>query len=93
MIIMKNHKYMKLYMRNSMEEELEFHGSTTVGERGQISLPISIRRKYNIKAGDKLLILGKGEDDLWCILLLKGEILSKLLVKFEKSIKDILSKV
>ncbi|RKX45928.1 MAG: AbrB family transcriptional regulator [Thermotogae bacterium] len=76
-----------------MEESLEFHGSTTVGERGQISLPVSIRRKYNIKAGDKLLIFTNGKENLWCVLLLKGETLSKLLVKFEKSIKDILGKV
>ena len=76
-----------------MGEELEFYGSATVGERGQISLPVDLRRKYNIKAGDKLLILGKGEDGIWCVLLFKGEILSKLLEKFEKRIKNILEKM
>lgn len=76
-----------------MNEGLEFYGSATVGERGQISLPVNLRRKYNIKAGDKLLILGKGEEGIWCILLFKGEILSKLLERFEKSIRDILKKL
>ncbi|MCU0316547.1 MAG: AbrB/MazE/SpoVT family DNA-binding domain-containing protein [Fimbriimonadaceae bacterium] len=37
-------------------EEL-FHGSVTVGERGQIVIPIEARNDLGIKPGDKLLIL------------------------------------
>ena len=35
-----------------------FFGSVTVGERGQIVIPKEAREKFNIKSGDKLLILG-----------------------------------
>ncbi len=68
----------------------EFYGSATVGERGQISLPAEVRRKYGIGPGDKLLILGRGDLEFWGIMLVKAEVLSKLLEKFEKSIKEIL---
>ena len=35
-----------------------FFGSVSVGERGQIVIPKEAREKFNIKSGDKLLILG-----------------------------------
>jgi AbrB family looped-hinge helix DNA binding protein len=34
------------------------YGTVTVGERGQIVLPIEARRHFNIKAGDKLMLAG-----------------------------------
>jgi AbrB family looped-hinge helix DNA binding protein len=34
------------------------YGTVTVGERGQIVLPIEARKHFNIKPGDKLLIAG-----------------------------------
>ena len=44
--------------------EDHFHGSVTVGERGQIVIPSEVRRRYGIEPGDKLLVLthpsGKG---------------------------------
>ena len=36
----------------------KFYGSVTVTERGQISLPAEARKDFDIKAGDKLLVLG-----------------------------------
>jgi AbrB family looped-hinge helix DNA binding protein len=41
-----------------MFEKPIFFGSATVGERGQIVLPISLRKKYQIRAGDKLIVVG-----------------------------------
>jgi AbrB family looped-hinge helix DNA binding protein len=35
----------------------EFLGVATVGERGQIVIPAEARRRYDIKPGDKLMIL------------------------------------
>lgn len=35
-----------------------FFGSVKVGERGQIVIPIEARRLFEIKPGDKLLVLG-----------------------------------
>lgn len=33
-----------------------FHGSVTVGERGQVVIPAGAREKLGISAGDKLLV-------------------------------------
>ena len=37
---------------------LKFYGSTTVGERGQIVLPVTLRRDLDIKKGDTLIVIG-----------------------------------
>jgi AbrB family looped-hinge helix DNA binding protein len=34
------------------------YGTVTVGERGQIVLPIEARKHFNIRPGDKLLVAG-----------------------------------
>jgi len=38
-----------------------FYGSTTVGERGQITIPIEAREQFKIEPGDKLLVFGHAE--------------------------------
>jgi AbrB family looped-hinge helix DNA binding protein len=35
-----------------------FYGSVTVGERGQVVIPASLREKQGINPGDKLLVFG-----------------------------------
>ncbi|OYT60910.1 AbrB family transcriptional regulator [Thermoplasmatales archaeon ex4484_30] len=70
--------------------EIEFYGSVTVGERGQISLPTNLRSKYKIKAGDKILVLGKEEFGSWGIFLVKAEVLSRILEEFGEKIGKIL---
>jgi len=35
-----------------------FYGAATVGERGQLVIPVDARKKYDIKTGDKILIMG-----------------------------------
>jgi len=41
-----------------------FYGSVTVSERGQIVIPADARRDFNIKTGDKLLVMGDLERGL-----------------------------
>ena len=36
----------------------KFYGSVTVSERGQIVIPAEARKDFDIKIGDKLLVLG-----------------------------------
>jgi len=36
----------------------KFYGSVTVSERGQIAIPAEARKDFDIKTGDKLLVLG-----------------------------------
>ncbi len=35
-----------------------FYGAATVGERGQIVIPVEARKRYGIETGDKILIMG-----------------------------------
>jgi AbrB family looped-hinge helix DNA binding protein len=39
------------------DAKLQFFGTVTVGERGQISIPQEAREQYDIKPGDKLLVV------------------------------------
>jgi len=38
--------------------EKEFYGSTTIGERGQVVIPIEARKEMGMEPGEKLLVLG-----------------------------------
>ena len=49
-------------------------GTVKVGERGQIVIPREARDKFNIKAGDTLLVLG---DEKWGIAVTKSDVLQK----------------
>jgi AbrB family looped-hinge helix DNA binding protein len=40
---------------------MKFYGSTTMGERGQIVLPVKLRKDFNLKKGDKLVVAGNPE--------------------------------
>lgn len=35
------------------------YGAVTVGERGQVAIPIELRKFFGIKAGDKLIVAAK----------------------------------
>jgi AbrB family looped-hinge helix DNA binding protein len=45
-------------------EGKNFYGSVTVGERGQIVIPVNARKDFGIKPGDKLLVFGDMERGL-----------------------------
>jgi AbrB family looped-hinge helix DNA binding protein len=45
-------------------EGKRFYGSITVSDRGQIVIPASARRDFDIQVGDKLLVLGDLEQGL-----------------------------
>ncbi|HHF55839.1 MAG TPA: AbrB/MazE/SpoVT family DNA-binding domain-containing protein [Thermoplasmatales archaeon] len=74
-------------------EDMDFYGSVTVGERGQIVLPSKLRKKFGIKAGDKILVLGREKYGKWGVFLVKAEILAKIIGEWEdkkEKIKNIL---
>lgn len=62
--------------------KLEFFGSATVGERGQIVLPIDLRKKMKLEAGDKLIVMGAMGDNV--ATLLKADFITQILGKMEK---------
>ena len=35
------------------------HGAATVGERGQVVIPADLRKDFNIKSGDKLIVIAR----------------------------------
>jgi AbrB family looped-hinge helix DNA binding protein len=44
-------------MKNSLKGKI--FGSVTVGERGQVVIPVEVRKLFKIKTGDKLIVLAK----------------------------------
>ena len=69
------------------------YGSTTVGERGQIVIPIEARKELNLEPGSKLLVFGTPSiGGLMCI---KAEDLASYLsiamerlTRLERMVKD-----
>ena len=46
------------------KKHIEFYGSATVGTKGQIVIPVKLRKELNIKAGDTLIFLARpGQGD------------------------------
>ena len=39
----------------------KIYGSATVGGRGQIVIPVDVRKFFSIKPGDKLMVFAKSE--------------------------------
>ena len=69
-----------------MFEGPEFYGSTTVGERGQVVLPVKMRKRFGINPGEQLIVLGipGAEAETGRIMLIKAESLNKVLVIMEE---------
>jgi AbrB family looped-hinge helix DNA binding protein len=68
---MNNMKYMTK-MKKSLKE---FCASVKVGARGQIVIPLDLRKEYNINPGDTLIVYGKGR----CIEIIKSSLVKEAL--------------
>jgi AbrB family looped-hinge helix DNA binding protein len=66
-----------------------FYGSATVGERGQIALPVRLRKEFNINKGDKLLVIGTPHHTN--IMLVNPETMSRYLEIMSENINQIKS--
>lgn len=53
-----------------------FHGSVTVGERGQVVIPAEARKKHRIETGDKMLVFSHPSGN--AVILAKVESLQEL---------------
>jgi AbrB family looped-hinge helix DNA binding protein len=72
-----------------MMKKTIFYGSTTVGERGQIVLPIKLRNEFKINKGDKLLVIGNPHHTN--ILLVNPETMNRYLEIMSENINQIKS--
>jgi len=41
-----------------MKKKINCCGVTTLGERGQIVIPVEVRKKWKLKKGEKFLVFG-----------------------------------
>ncbi len=62
-----------------MIEMAHFYGVVTVSDKGQIAIPIDVRRELDIKTGDRLIVI-KRKDNAG-IILLKTEKMDTLIEK------------
>jgi AbrB family looped-hinge helix DNA binding protein len=72
-------------------KKMKFYGSTTVGERGQIVLPISLRRELDINKGDTLVVIGNPHMNN--ITLVNQETMEQYLGFLSDNITEIRSKI
>jgi AbrB family looped-hinge helix DNA binding protein len=77
--------------KNQINSE-QFYGTTTLGEKGQVVIPIEARKAMGIKKGDKLLVFGMGCDMLAFAKLSKVEQFALHLAKRLNVIREIIKK-
>jgi AbrB family looped-hinge helix DNA binding protein len=58
----------------------QYFGTTTLGERGQIVIPKAARELFDLKAGDKLLVLGSKQRG--GLALVKAELMERFAAMF-----------
>ena len=64
-------------------KERHFYGAAVVGERGQIVIPKEAREHFALKPGDKLVVMGRGDQG---IVLLKADRLREFAEKILRSV-------
>lgn len=77
-----------------MLKEVKYYGSTAIGEKGQVVVPAELRKKFGVERGDKFLVLAGEKMGAWGILLVKADVLSKVVEKmFGGKLPDILQDI
>jgi len=70
----------------------QFYGTNTLGEKGQVVIPVEARKSMGINKGDKLLVFGMGCDMLAFSKLSKVEQFASHLSKRLDAIRGIIKK-
>lgn len=66
-------------------KKLTFHGSSKIGERGQVVIPKDARRDMQLKPGDEVLFIGGGKR----LMMMKSSALDEWLEGFSETLKEI----
>lgn len=77
--------------KNSLTQK-EFYGTTTVGTKGQVVIPVEARKAMGIKDGEKLLVFGMGCDIIAFTTLSNVEKFADHLAGNLKNIRKVLKK-
>lgn len=64
-----------------------FYGAATVGERGQLVIPVDARKKYGIETGDKILIMGAPHER--GLMLVKIDALREFMAAFQSDLQSL----
>ena len=73
-------------MKAEMSLEDYFYGAATVGERGQVVIPLEARKRFGIHSGDKVLVMAHptASGVVLCKVDAMREVFSSLLADLEK---------
>jgi AbrB family looped-hinge helix DNA binding protein len=58
---------------------MKYYGDTVIGERGQVVIPVELRKKFGIETGDRFLVMGGEKMGAWGLLLVKADVLSQVI--------------
>ena len=70
----------------------EFYGTTTVGEKGQVVIPADAREAMKVSKGEKLLVFGMGNDMVVLSKLSNFKKLASHLAKRLEAIRKVIKK-
>ena len=71
-------------------KNMQFFGSTTVGERGQLVIPSEARAFLSLEKGEKLLVFAMDNDSIILSKLSRIKIISEEIEKRQQEFKKIL---
>ena len=61
-----------------MLKKMKYYGDTVIGERGQVVIPVELRKEFGIETGDRFLVIGSERIGAWGLLLVKADVLSQV---------------
>lgn len=74
-------------------KEIEFYGTGTVGEKGQIVIPAKAREKLKINSGEKFIFVGHGPIIHLIMASKVSNILDKMTQRFTQGMTEIKDKI
>lgn len=78
--------------RKNRQDKRCFYGSTNIGERGQVVVPVDARKNMKLGKGERLLVFGMGKDMLALVKLSRIEQIAWHLSKKLKMIDEVMRK-
>ncbi|MBI2035790.1 MAG: AbrB/MazE/SpoVT family DNA-binding domain-containing protein [Candidatus Liptonbacteria bacterium] len=77
---------------NKKQSGKNFYGTTNVGSKGQVVIPVAARKNMKLKKGDRLLVFGMHEDMVAMIKLSQVEKIASHLSEKLKMIDEVIRK-